>query len=760
MATEKLIKSIFTLRYDELANWNSANPVLRKGEIGIVAIPKDSADKDGTQVNPPAVLFKVGDGTTPWASLPYASGLAADVHGWAKGANKPEYSASEIKATDGATLQQLYSGTTTHINSKANPHGVTAAQVGAYTKEEVDDLIAEIPADENTKYQLVQSGTVIKLQSKEVNGSWSDVDGQSFDLATILSEKFDAKGAAQTAEGNAKSYVDSEIDKVEGTIGGLGEQLASIQGRFTDGKANQAIADGAGNVIVDTYATKGELFSKDYNDLTNKPEIPSIDGLATEQYVQDQIDLIEIPEVPVQSVNGKTGAVVLKAADITNEDGITLERLGDYYGEHFNNKENPHEVTAAQVGAYTKAEVDALIPEVPVESVNGKTGAVVLGAGDVGAYTKAEVDTELNELSGNLQGQIDDLDNSLSQRITNVETVVNGTDADTMDSVAELINYVKEHGTEVTGIKNDISDLDADLTGLQGDLTDTIGRVETIESKPAMDITAENISKWNNEVGAKAAVNGLNEQLSSIQGRFTEGKANQAIADGAGNNIVETYATKAALKAVEDKVDAIEIPEVPVDSVNGKTGAVVLKAADITNEDGVTLEQVSDSYAAHANNKENPHGVTAAQVGAYTKAEVDGLIQGVEDLIPEVPVQSVNGKTGAVVLGAGDVGAYTKAEVESELNELSGNLQGQIDDLDTDLGNLSSEVNNLAQDVDAINEAGYTTNKGTVTSVTIKTGTGLKVNSTDAITESGERTIEIDDSVVFVFNGGNAAGEF
>ena len=216
MATEKLIKSIFTLRYDELANWNSANPVLRKGEIGIVAIPKDSADKDGTQVNPPAVLFKVGDGTTPWASLPYASGLAADVHGWAKGANKPEYSASEIKATDGATLQQLYSGTTTHINSKANPHGVTAAQVGAYTKEEVDDLIAEIPADENTQYQLVQSGTVIKLQSKEVNGSWSDVDGQSFDLATILSEKFDAKGAAQTAEGNAKSYVDSEIDKVEG----------------------------------------------------------------------------------------------------------------------------------------------------------------------------------------------------------------------------------------------------------------------------------------------------------------------------------------------------------------------------------------------------------------------------------------------------------------------------------------------------------------------------------------------------------------
>jgi hypothetical protein len=37
------------------------------------------------------------------------------------------------------------------------------------------------------------------------------------------------------------------------------------------------------------YALKTELFSKNYNDLTNKPTIPSIAGLATETYVNTAI---------------------------------------------------------------------------------------------------------------------------------------------------------------------------------------------------------------------------------------------------------------------------------------------------------------------------------------------------------------------------------------------------------------------------------------------------------------------------------------
>ena len=57
------------------------NLVLKAGEIGICAIPSESSH---LQTTPPAIMFKVGNGTTPFKDLPWASGLAADVYEWAK----------------------------------------------------------------------------------------------------------------------------------------------------------------------------------------------------------------------------------------------------------------------------------------------------------------------------------------------------------------------------------------------------------------------------------------------------------------------------------------------------------------------------------------------------------------------------------------------------------------------------------------------------------------------------------------------------
>ena len=45
---------------------------------------------------------------------------------------------------------------------------------------------------------------------------------------------------------------------------------------------------------LEDYAKKSDLFSKSYNDLTDKPEIPSIEGLATENYVKAAIAEAEL----------------------------------------------------------------------------------------------------------------------------------------------------------------------------------------------------------------------------------------------------------------------------------------------------------------------------------------------------------------------------------------------------------------------------------------------------------------------------------
>ena len=96
MAETKLATRILN-KYDSYTAWFNANPILKKGEISVCEVPVET-DQDNavTQSSKPAILFKVGDGKTPWKSLPWATGLAGDVHGWAKAANKPSYNASEI----------------------------------------------------------------------------------------------------------------------------------------------------------------------------------------------------------------------------------------------------------------------------------------------------------------------------------------------------------------------------------------------------------------------------------------------------------------------------------------------------------------------------------------------------------------------------------------------------------------------------------------------------------------------------------------
>ena len=54
---------------------------------------------------------------------------------------------------------------------------------------------------------------------------------------------------------------------------------------------------------LEEYAKKTDLFSKSYNDLTDKPEIPSIEGLASETYVTEAIANIEIPEAEIYKVD-------------------------------------------------------------------------------------------------------------------------------------------------------------------------------------------------------------------------------------------------------------------------------------------------------------------------------------------------------------------------------------------------------------------------------------------------------------------------
>ena len=196
-----------------------------------------------------------------------------------------------------------------------------------------------------------------------------------------------------------------------------------------------------------------------------------------------------------------------------------------------------------------------------------------------------------------------------------------------------------------------------------------------------------------------------------------------------------------ALKAL---IDAIEVP---VQSVNGKTGIVSLSASDVgaqpagsylTKETDPTVpawakeenppsytksdvglgnvdntsdanKPVSIAQAAaiadakkagtdaqsnlttHTNNKTNPHGVTKDQVGLEN---VDNVKQYSASNPPPYPVTSVNGKTGAITLSAGDVGADSAGTATSAVSSHNSSTSAHTD--------IRNQVSQLSAELDAI----------------------------------------------------------
>ena len=74
-------------------------------------------------------------------------------------------------------------------------------------------------------------------------------------------------------------------------------------------------------------ALKEELFNKDYNDLKNKPNIPSIEGLASEEYVNEEIKKIDVTS---QLVDYAKKTELHLHNNKTILDGITNEKITEW----------------------------------------------------------------------------------------------------------------------------------------------------------------------------------------------------------------------------------------------------------------------------------------------------------------------------------------------------------------------------------------------------------------------------------------------
>ena len=195
---DQILKTRIKLKYDTLQNWTTNNPVLLAGEIAVATIP--NANPANKQL--PPVMFKVGDGTSKFSELDWASALAADVYSWAKAAVRPAYKYGDADLAGFGTAAEKNVG-----DFDASGAANTALESAkAYT----DEKIAAIPSQaEFTLETGTADGSLVLKKDGEPVGNDAVVKGWAELLAKAqkgVDDAATAQAAADKAQGDIDAY--------------------------------------------------------------------------------------------------------------------------------------------------------------------------------------------------------------------------------------------------------------------------------------------------------------------------------------------------------------------------------------------------------------------------------------------------------------------------------------------------------------------------------------------------------------------------
>ena len=149
-------------------------------------------------------------------------------------------------------------------------NAIANAQLGGEDTE-VDLSGYATKDDLNAKADKEHTHSQYLTEHQDISGKVDKVEGKSLVLNTEIERL-----------ATLENYNDTEI---RGLIEGKADENHTHEGYLTE------------HQDISHLATKEELFSGSYNDLTDKPTIPSIEGLATETYVDEAIANIDIPTV-------------------------------------------------------------------------------------------------------------------------------------------------------------------------------------------------------------------------------------------------------------------------------------------------------------------------------------------------------------------------------------------------------------------------------------------------------------------------------
>ena len=227
------------------------------------------------------------------------------------------------------------------------------------------------------------------------------------------------------------------VTNTDTAFAGSGE--AEIRIEFADGLAKTVVFQ---TVVIPSITADTEIpepLQSWYDAMIDYIDDHSVSPEQIEQAVADYLDEHPV-QAPVTSVNSKIGAVVLNADDVgALPDTTTAADLGAYVKPNTGIPKT--DLSTAVQTSLNKA--DTALQSAPVTSVNTKTGAVVLTASDVGAYTKPSGGIPKTDLTASVQTSLNKADTALqSAPVTSVNSKTGAVTLNASDVGAMPSSYV------------------------------------------------------------------------------------------------------------------------------------------------------------------------------------------------------------------------------------------------------------------------------------------------------------------------------
>lgn len=470
------------------------------------------------------------------------------------------------------------------------------------------------------------------LAGKETAGAATDALDAAKSYADGLAGNYDAKGSAAQALTDAKAYANGLAGNYD-AHGSAAQALVDAKA-YTDAEITEWVGDKTVGVQIseaiaaeklgETYAAKIHKHTKsDITDFAHNHEISEVNGLQDALNGKETVGAAAAALTEAKSyADGLNTAMDERVAELEGMFGegegtvetqieaavatetAAREAADTALGNRIKAIEDDHLVGADKTELQGKItenataiaglveDLGALEELVGDESVKDQIDTAIAEEAKIArAAEKANADA-IEAINKDYLKAADktELQGQITANANAIELLTNGVNADEVDGVNDLIQYVKTHGTEVTGIKADIkansdaidaieadylkaadkTELNGLITGLttrmgeaetaigtkaaQSDLNTLAGRVTTVEG----DLNTATTGLKARMTAAEDAIEDLGEELQTLTG----GESVQTQIETAVNEL-----KNGQLKTMQGEIDAVEGR---VDTLEGK----------------------------------------------------------------------------------------------------------------------------------------------------------------------------------------------